>query len=313
MLPRQSRGRVSEENMSEKILSIDPVAFEIFGKEIRWYALIIAASIITVFLLCCYRGKKKGYKDDVFIDLTFTILIPGVIGARLLYVFTNWSHYANDPVRILYVWEGGLAILGGFITAIPCFIIYCYKKHINLWELVDIIAPCFALAQCIGRWGNFVNQELYGGAVLDPALQFFPVSVFIDRTQQWHYAAFFYESVWSLMTFLVLSFIYYKKKHNKGDIVLLYLVFYSVIRIILDAVKIEGTLTNQLICVGLIVIVAVVYFTKRKMANDEAFKNKVHSKISPRLLSDYEPTPEQRAAYAPVEKKKKETKETKDE
>lgn len=269
-------------------LSISRVAFNIFGKDIYWYSIILAAAVVTVFLLCCYRGKKLGYKEDVFIDLCFVILIPGIIGARILFVLSNWSSYSSDLLSVLYIWEGGLAILGGFITAIPCYIIYCVKKNINFWELMDIIAPCFALAQAIGRWGNFVNQELYGPVVTNEALQFFPYAVFIDATNHWHMATFFYESVWSLMTFIVLTLLS-RKKHDKGDIFLLYIVFYSVIRIILDGIKLQGTLTNQLICVGMIVIVAVVYIIKRKMIADKSFSDKIHGKINAKLMWDYAP------------------------
>ena len=269
-------------------LSINRVAFSVFGTDIYWYSIILAAAVITVFILCCRRGAKKGYKEDTFIDLCFIILIPGIIGARILFVLSNWNSYANDLWSVFYIWEGGLAILGGFITAIPCYIIYCVKKNINFWELLDIIAPCFALAQAIGRWGNFVNQELYGPVVTNPSLQFFPFAVFIDATNHWHMATFFYESVWSLMTFIVLSLLG-RKKHEKGDIFLLYVVFYSVIRIILDGIKLQGTLANQLICVGLIIIAAAIYIIKRRMITDNDFARKIHGKVNEKLLWDYVP------------------------
>lgn len=269
-------------------LSINRVAFSVFGKDIYWYSIILAAAVITVFILCCQRGAKKGYKEDTFIDLCFIILIPGIIGARILFVLSNWNSYANDLWSVFYIWEGGLAILGGFITAIPCYIIYCVKKNINFWELLDIIAPCFALAQAIGRWGNFVNQELYGPMVTNPSLQFFPFAVFIDATNHWHMATFFYESVWSLMTFIVLSLLG-RKKHGKGDIFLLYIVFYSVIRIILDGIKLQGTLTNQLICVGMIIIAAAIYIIKRRMITHNDFARKIHGKVNEKLLWDYVP------------------------
>ncbi len=271
------------------LLSIDRVAFTIFGKNIYWYSLILAVAVLTVFILCCVRGKKAGYKDDIFVDLCFIVLGAGVVGARALYVIVNWSHYASNPISALYIWEGGLAILGGFITAIPCYVIYCIKKRINFWDLLDIIMPCFALAQCIGRWGNFVNQELYGPVVQNEALQFFPFAVFIDKTGCWHMATFFYESIWSLMTFIVLSVLYYKK-HDTGDIFFLYIVLYSIIRIILDAVKLDGTLTNQIICVIMIVVVSMLYLVKRKIHRDEAFSRKIHAKIPSYLLTDWVPS-----------------------
>ena len=88
-------------------LSINRVAFSVFGKDIYWYSIILAAAVITVFILCCRRGAKKGYKEDTFIDLCFIILIPGIIGARILFVLSNWNSYANDLWSVFYIWEGG--------------------------------------------------------------------------------------------------------------------------------------------------------------------------------------------------------------
>ncbi len=270
------------------LFSIDRVAFTIFGKDIYWYSISLAVAVLTVLLMCCHRGKKAGYKDDIFIDLCFIILVSGVIGARILYVLNNLDSYKSNPISVLYIWEGGLAILGGFITALPCIVLYCYKKKINLWHLVDLIVPCLALAQCIGRWGNFFNQELYGPVVTDPSWQFFPFAVFIDKTQSWHMATFFYESLWNFGAFVVLSVVYFRK-HDNGDVFFLYIILYAIIRIILDEIKIEGTLANQLISLGLAVIVVVLYLVKKKMYKDEKFSQMVHKKVPAFLLPDYVP------------------------
>ncbi len=275
--------------IQDLVLSINRVAFNIFGKDIYWYSIILVSAIITAYIMATVRGKKRGYPDDTFIDLCIIILVAGIIGARILYVLSNWSNFRYNLVSVFYIWEGGLAILGGFITALPCYVIYCVKKKINLWDLLDLIVPCFALAQCIGRWGNYVNQELYGPVVNDARFQCLPFATFIDATGSWHMATFLYESVWSLMTFIVLSVIWHRKKYKTGDVFLLYIVLYSIIRIILDAIKLDGTLQNQLICVVMIIIAAIIFFIKRKAAKDPAFEEKLGKSIKPCLRSTFVP------------------------
>ncbi len=270
-------------------LAIDRVAFTIFGNDVYWYGIIIAASIIIEFILCCILGKKKGYKDDVFIDLCFIIILTGVFGARILYVLNNLSSFENDFLGVFRFWEGGLAILGAFITAAPCVVFYCYKKKINVWELLDIIVPGLALAQAIGRWGNFINQELYGPIVEEASLQFFPFAVFIDATQNWHMATFFYESLWNFITFAVLMITYMSKKHRAGNTFLLYIVSYSIIRIILDAIKLDGTLANQLISLAMLILVIIIHIIRCKYRKDTVFAEKFRKKINPVFLSDYIP------------------------
>lgn len=260
------------------VFALNPVAFTIFGKDIYWYSIILTVAVITTLLLAIHFGKKKGYSDEVFIDLCFVILIPGIIGARLLYVILNFSQYQDNLIEILYIWKGGLAILGGFILAFPAFLIYCKKKKLNAWEILDIIVPCLAIGQEIGRWGNFTNQEAYGLAVTNEAFQFFPVAIFIDRDSTWHLATFFYESIWSLFTFFVLMKVD-KVKKKAGDVFLLYLMMYAFIRIVLEFLRVDGKVGNQIIAAVLLFAALIVYMVRRKIEKDAKFNAKFRSKF----------------------------------
>ena len=96
----------------------------------------------------------------------FLLGVPcAVVGARLYYVLFSWDHYAAEPVRALYVWEGGLAIYGGILGGLLAGLLYARRRRLPFLRLADLAAPCFALGQAVGRWGNFVNQEAYGAVV----------------------------------------------------------------------------------------------------------------------------------------------------
>ncbi|MBE5816827.1 MAG: prolipoprotein diacylglyceryl transferase, partial [Clostridiales bacterium] len=264
-------------------LSIGRVAFSIFGHEIYWYAIVLAAAILTAILFGMYLAKKRGMNEDIIIDLCFVIFIPGIIGARILYVITHWFQYEQHPITMLYIWEGGLMILGGFILAIPAVVIYCKKKKINVWALLDILVPCIALAQCIGRWGNFFNQELYGIAVNNSFFEFFPVSVYIDKTKSWHLAIFFYESVLNLVNCCVLLRLL-KRKKTHGEAFFIYLAVYGGIRFILEFLKMEGSIANMILSAIMLVGGIAGFFFKRKAFFDGKIEDEVHEKIAAVLM-----------------------------
>lgn len=138
---------------------IDPVAIQIGPFAIHWYALcIMTGLVLAVYLSSKEAPRKKMTSDDVidFIIIAFPIAI---IGARLYYVIFEWSYYSKHLNELLAIWNGGIAIYGGLITGAIVLFIYCYYKVLNPIRFLDIIAPGVMLAQAIGRWGNFINQE----------------------------------------------------------------------------------------------------------------------------------------------------------
>ena len=201
------------------------------------YGLLIAIAIALGVFLCSRREKELGLPRDISIDLVLWAIPAAIIGARAYYVAFQWPLYAASPVRALFIWEGGLAIYGGVIGGIAGAWLFSRRKSVPLTCLTDLAAPSLLLGQAIGRWGNFFNGEAYGTAVENPALQFFPLAVYADG--QWHMAAFFYESVWDFLGFLLLWHVR-KRMTARGNLFLLYLCWYGLGRMVIEGIRTDS-------------------------------------------------------------------------
>ena len=201
------------------------------------YGMIIALAIALGVFWCSRQEKPMGLPKEISIDFALWAVPAAIIGARLYYVAFQWPLYAPDPLRILYVWEGGLAIYGGVIGGAVGAFLCARRKRVPFAALADMVAPALILGQAIGRWGNFFNGEAYGYAVENPALQFFPVAVFTDGV--WHMATFFYESVWDFAGFLLLFFLR-KKTTARGNLFLLYLLWYGLGRAVIEGLRTDS-------------------------------------------------------------------------
>lgn len=213
----------------------------VFGFELHWYGILIVLGVLLAVLLACAREKKLGLKKDTALDIALIALPAAIVCARAYYVIFRWEYYAANPGDILNIRQGGLAIYGGIIGGILAGWLYCRARKIPASRGLDLAAPSIALGQAIGRWGNFLNQEAYGAAVMNPRLQFFPLSVYIENSG-WHYAAFFYESAWCLL--IVLFLLAAEKKRffkRSGDIFGAYLLLYT-----LERALVEGLRTDSL-------------------------------------------------------------------
>ncbi len=218
----------------------DRIAFSIGDLTVYWYGILMALGIIVAVILASVEVRRKKLPNDTAVDLCLVTIPLGIIGARLYYVFFNFSLYQANPISILYIWEGGLAIYGAVLGGVLGISIYALAKKIRLLKLFDVCAPGLVLAQAIGRWGNFFNQEAYGPLVENPAHQWFPLSVLIDSTGEIHYATFFYESMWCLITFLVLWFFLRKRVKHDGDIFLWYALLYSFERMLVEGLRTDS-------------------------------------------------------------------------
>ena len=212
------------------------VIFTLIGRDIYWYGVLMAIAIIVGVLLASREANRKGINPDSIIDYALLAVPLGLICARLYYVIFEWEMFASNPIKILYVWEGGLAIYGAVIGGIIAALIFCKWKKINLFVLLDILIPSLLLGQAIGRWGNFFNQEAYGPVVTNAAWQWFPFAVKIDATSSIHYATFFYESLWCLLVFLFLMWRRKKFKHN-GDVFLWGVMLYALERTFVEGLR----------------------------------------------------------------------------
>ena len=214
---------------------IDPT-FSIFGLEITWYSVCILVGVVLAVWAGIVEGKKIGIpSDDIYWGLI--IVFPcAIVGARLWYILFNLDQsWTFKKIIGLEGGLAGLAIQGGIIAAMIAIIIYCWKRKISLYRILDVVAPGFLIGQICGRWGNFFNQEVYGHLVTNPSWQWFPFAVLLDNGE-WHYALFFYEFMINLAIFTLL-FILLRKVKTKGYVTSAYLVAYGTIRFCLEPLR----------------------------------------------------------------------------
>lgn len=243
------------------IVIMDPVAFELFGLEVRWYGILISAGIIIGVLLAFREAKRTNFSEDALLDL-FIFAIPiSVVGARIHYVIFTWDYYKNNLKEIFNIRGGGLAIHGAIIAAIIVTAIFARKRKVDFWQIADICAPSIILAQSIGRWGNFFNKEAYGRPTN------LPWAIVING-QKVH-PTFLYESIWDLGVFIYL--LWYRKNKSKatGETFLLYIILYSIGRFFIEGLRTDSLMigsfrTAQLISIASIVIGLIIFYSRRK-------------------------------------------------
>lgn len=235
---------------------MDPrLGFSIWKFNIHYYALLIILGAIVAAIIAAWQARKNGRDSEVIVDLMPWLLIGGIIGARLWHVFTpgvydgTTASYFEDPIKILQIWKGGLGIPGGVIGGAIALWLYTKVKKLNFAEWADYIAPGLLIGQGIGRWGNFINQELYGRPSNLPwAIKIDPLYRIpgFDLIERYH-PLFLYEFILNTLAGILLLIIsrVCKKKLYKGDLILLYLVFYPAIRFGLEFVRLVPSLTKS--------------------------------------------------------------------
>ena len=208
---------------------------------VPWYSFLIVTGIILAVILACRGEKRAGLPKDTMIDLALRLLPCGIAGARIYYVIFSWDRFRNDFWSVFRIWEGGIAIYGGIIGGFIALLVFCRKRGISLMLLCDLIVPGLALAQGIGRWGNWFNIEAYGLRVTKQSLCFFPLAVQVPADgNAWHLAAFFYESIWDICIFLFLLFMRNKKLNRRGDVFFFYIFLYSAGRLVIEETRMDS-------------------------------------------------------------------------
>ena len=222
------------------MFGISRSALTLFGFELRWYGVLIALGVLGAVLLAWLREERLGLKRETTLDLALICVPVGILCARLYYVLFSWDYYAAHPAEILDIRGGGLAIYGGVIGGVLAGWIYSRVKKIPFGTLADLVAPGLAFGQAVGRWGNFLNQEAYGAAVTKAHLHIFPLSVYIEGSG-WHYATFFYESLWCA---LICIFLLTAEKRGffkrRGDTFLWYLFLYALERCLVEGLRTDS-------------------------------------------------------------------------
>ena len=234
---------------------------------VPWYSFLIVLGAAIAIFLAVREEKRAGLKKDTALDFSLIALPSGIVGARIYYVAFSWSQFRNDPLSVLKIWEGGIAIYGAVIAGLSAAWIFSRKRKISFYTLCDLFAPGLILAQAIGRWGNYFNQEAYGLAIQNPAWQFFPFGVQIQAESglQWHMATFFYESAWNLLVFVFLMIARRKWFKNHGDVICFYSLLYACGRLVIEEFRTDSLYASssvrisQLLSVVLCFIVLIHY------------------------------------------------------
>ena len=204
---------------------------------IHYYGAIIALGLILAVLYCCKRGKEFGLKEDDILDGVLWVTPFAIVCARIYYCVFSWDEYAADPISVLYIWNGGIAIYGSVIGAIIGMAVTCRIKKIKLTPVLDLVLMAFLIGQFIGRWGNFMNREAFGAATDS----FFRMGLFNTQTGAWEYyhPTFLYESVWNFCGFILLHFLSKKRKYD-GQMALGYAAWYGLGRCIVEGLRVDS-------------------------------------------------------------------------
>jgi len=265
--------------------------------EIYFYSLLILTGVLIALYLGIKEGKKLGVKSDDILDGIIIILPLAILGARLYYVIFEWDRYADNLGSIFAFREGGLAIHGAFIVALIGAYVFTKIKKIDIFRALDLIAPGFLVAQALGRWGNFFNQEAHGfviGNLTDgtPNLSLDEQRAFLEETLRlpdfitnnmylngpsglnYYHPTFFYESLWNLSGFAIMLILRRTKFLKSGDLIGFYLIWYSVGRFFIEGMRTDslyvgntGLRVAQIISLLMILLGAIFLVLNRKLFN----------------------------------------------
>lgn len=246
----------------------DRVAFTLGPLTVNWYGVLIASAVLIGYLLARHEQKRVGLPEGTMLDLFFYIVPLAIICARVYFVVFKWDMFRDNIWDAFLIHKGGIAIYGAVIGGILGIAIFSRRRHLPMGKLLDMTVPSLVLGQAIGRWGNFFNQEAYGDLITNPALQFFPAGVYIEALGEWHYATFFYESMWCLLVFTVLMTTRRRYTHS-GDVLAWYAVLYGAERAVVEGMRTDSLYigqvrASQLLSMLMIAAVLVLFFARRE-------------------------------------------------
>ncbi len=253
---------------------MDNIAISIGPITIYWYAVIIVFGIFLAYIVVGKLAKAKGISEEFFANLILYGVFIAIVGARLYYVLFNLNYYLANPSKILMITEGGLAIHGGIIAAFIWGFYYTRKHKVDTLLMFDLGSIGFLLAQSIGRWGNFINQEAHGGPTTLEFLeklhlpQFIIDGMYINGV--YYHPTFLYESVWNMIGFIIVITLKDKLFKRKGDIFCFFIVWYSFARFFIEGMRTDSLYIGDFRVAQIISLVAfilgiVFYFVKGKM------------------------------------------------
>jgi phosphatidylglycerol:prolipoprotein diacylglycerol transferase len=255
---------------------LDPILIYItptFG--IHWYGILIVTGVLLGAFYASWRAKRDGEDPDHVWNGLILAIILGIIGSRIYHVFSEpeggmvgWTYYREHPIEVLYIWQGGMGIYGAIVGGVLGVVVYAWRRRLHPLRWLDYGAPGLALGQAIGRWGNFINQELYGpptdaswGLLIDPQYRIAPYN---DLTtyppDTLFHPTFLYESVWCLLLFIALALIAHRLKDRmlEGDVLLGYFVGYPLGRFFIEYFRPDAWMIGPIAAAQLFAILCVV-------------------------------------------------------
>ena len=216
---------------------MNKVAFTIFGIDIMWYGVLMSLGMILGSLIAMKEAKRVDLKEDDILDLAIFAIPLGLLGARLYYVLFNLDYYLENPSQILNFRGGGMAIHGALITGFLTGYIFCKIRKLDFFKMADTVILGMPLAQSIGRWGNFINQEAHGGPTD------LPWGIMVDGVKV--HPTFLYESIWDLGIFIFLVMFRKNKKYD-GQVLFYYISLYSLGRFFIEGLRTDSLMIGPL-------------------------------------------------------------------
>ena len=261
-----------------------PAGFSIGSFEVRFYGIIIALGLVLAAVYALKRKDQFGFCEDDILDGILWIAPFAIVCARLYYCAFEWDMYKDNPISVLYIWEGGIAIYGAVIGAAIGVFIHCkFIKKISILSMLDLVSLGFMIGQMIGRWGNFFNREAHGG-VTDSFLRMGLINPILG-TGNYYHPTFLYESLWNLVGFIAIHFLSKKRKYD-GQVALYYVAWYGLGRAMIEGLRTDSLWwghfrVSQVLAAGTCVIAVVMLLVLAFRPHDPAklFVNQAAAKM----------------------------------
>lgn len=260
--------------MGNGVQPLDPVAIQIGSISVKWYGVIIASAVVIALLLALSEANKRKMDKEIIVDLLIWAIPISIISARIYYVIFEWDFYKNNLGEIVKIWHGGIAIYGALIGAVLTAIIFSRIKKNSFWQLADVVAPSLIIAQAIGRWGNFMNQEAHGAETTRSFLESLHLPDFIINQMYidgaYYQPTFLYESLWNVLGFVILLIIR-RTKIRRGELFLGYVIWYSFGRFFIEGMRTDSLMwgdfrVSQALSLLLIVLsIGIIIYRRLKM------------------------------------------------
>lgn len=272
---------------------MDRVAVDLKVIQIYWYSIFMFVGILAATIIIFLEAKKQKVDEDFMVNLVFKEVIFGILGARIYYVLFNLDYYMANPIEIIQIWNGGLAIHGAIIVGIIVLFIECMRNNLKVLKLMDIAAVGLIIGQCIGRWGNFFNSEAYGGITTLAHLhsqgipQFVINGMYIDGA--FRQPTFFYESIWCLFGFVALLLIRRYKGLKIGQLTGTYFIWYGLGRFLIENMRSDSLMLGNIKVAQLISLLFIIigvslflyHLLKKNDGNDLYHSNSYIEKNEP--------------------------------